>query len=329
MKSILKHVLAVLLGLAVLNGFCAWYYNTAPYQYSEDRATDTIRRPFAWKSQAQEGMGIHHLDGNGYNNPVEDGPIGVLMMGSSHTEGFNVSPERNASAILEDMLGCRVYNIGMSRHTFPRNAANLSRALDRFRPTRAVVLEAERVVFTRRTISSAMADAMKRLPDTRVPLPDFIINQPLSKRLYKLFMSLTQADVEEDERIDYDDIDPALLEEYEDSLTDWLVKLNETARAHGVRLVIWYHPHLKVDLDGHANANTPRVCLEAFTNACRRAEVAFLDMTEPFMEAYETRHVLPHGFWNTSLGAGHLNAEGQRLVAQALCALLDEGGGAA
>lgn len=327
MKTILKHALAVLLGLAVLNGFCAWYYNTAPYQYSDDRATDTVRRPHALVSQAKEGMGAHRIDGNGYNNPEEDGPVGVLMMGSSHTEGFNLPVGRDVSALLEQALSCRVYNIGMSSHTFPRNAANLARALERFKPARAVVLETDRVVFTRGTVNHSMADDMQRLPDTRVPLPDVVSNQPLSKRLYKQFMNLIQADPEaEAEVIDYDDIDPALLTEYEDSLTDWFGQLNDAARAHGATLVIWYHPHLTVDVDGHARADAPRVCLEAFANACDRAGVRFADMTGPFLEAYETRHVLPHGFGNTALGEGHLNAEGHRMAAEALAALLGEGG---
>lgn len=329
MKGILKRLAAVLLGLMLVNGFCAWYYNPAPYAQSEDRATDTIREPGARTSQAREGLGAHTIDENGYNNPAGSGPIRVLMMGSSHTEGFNVASGKDVSALLAEKLGDRVYNLGMSSHMLTRNAANLERALERFQPTDWVVIETASVVFRRRQVRRAMSDTLKRLPATNVPLPDFISDQPLAKRLYKQFMSLTHQDQEDQEPVDYEDIDPALLTEYEDELAEWFEALNVLAAAHGVKLAIWYHPHLSVDMAGNAEANTPQVCLTAFSNACARAGVTFVDMTEPFLNAYATAHILPHGFANTAMGVGHLNAEGHRLAAEALYAVLSEGGGAA
>lgn len=328
MKGIAKHIAAVLVGLLLIDGFCAWYYNTAPYEHDEGRATDTVRRPGALVSQAKEGMGVHRIDGNGYNNPKGDGEIGVLLMGSSHTEGFNVAEGRDVTSRLGRLLGCRAYNLGMSAHVFYRNAANLGRALDRFQPTEAVVLETDRVVFMRGQIEKAMSDALPRLPDTRIPLPDVIVNRPLSKRLYKQFLNLTQEDDEDEAPVDYDDISPALFREYEDTLTAWLAALNGVAAARGVRLVIWFHPHLSPDMDGTAATQTPERCLQAFARACERADVTFVDMTEPFLEAYRGAHTLPHGFANTCLGGGHLNEEGHRLAAEALYRAI-RGGGAA
>ena len=43
-------------------------------------------------------------------------------------------------------------------------------------------------------------------------------------------------------------------------------------------------------------------------------------MTDAFLEAYETEHILPHGFVNTAPGVGHMNADGSRIVADVLCA---------
>ena len=329
MTNLFRRLGAILLGLLIVNGFCAWYYNPAPYAESPDGATDVIRRPGAWTSQAREGAGVHTIDANGYNNPAGEGPIRVLMLGSSHTEGFNVPAGQDVSSRLGDMLGARVYNLGMSSHTLPHNAANLERALTRFAPTDWVMLETATVVFRRGQVKRAMSGRTHRMSATNVPLPDFISNQPLSKRLYKQFMALTHQDPEEREFIDYDDIPEDLLEEYEDSLTEWFAQLNATAQAHGVKLAIWYHPHLNAGMDGAATASTPQVCLTAFKNACARAGVTFVDLTDDFLSAYASAHILPHGFANTAMGTGHLNADGHRLAAEALYRVIEEGGGAA
>ena len=148
LKSAAKHAAALLLGILILNGFCAWYYNPAPYEKSPDRATDVVRRPGAVNAQAKEGIGVHRIDANGYNNPaMGDGEaVAVLMMGSSHTEGFNVPEGCDVSSLLGEKLRAagregRVYNIGMSAHNFKNCARNLANALERFRPTDCVVIE--------------------------------------------------------------------------------------------------------------------------------------------------------------------------------------------
>ena len=329
MKNVVKHLAAVLLGLLVVNGFCAWYYNTAPYEHTDDRATDTVRRPGARVSQATEGMGAHAIDANGYNSAPDDRPISVLMLGSSHTEGFNVAAGQDVSARLGALLGKRVYNLGMSAHTFTRNAANLPRALARFKPADWVVLETASVVFTRGQVEASMGDALERLPATRTPLPDFISNRPLSKRLYKQLLNLMQADEEEGEAVDYDDLPPELLAEYEDSLTAWFAQLKAEADASGVGLIIWYHPHVLPDAEGNAVTDAPAVCLRAFHNACRRAGVTLVDLSDAFLRAWERERILPHGFANTALGVGHLNAEGHRMAAEALYEVIGRAGEAA
>ena len=70
--------------------------------------------------------------------------------------------------------------------------------------------------------------------------------------------------------------------------------------------------------------------LRAFSEACEAAGVLFVDMSERFLQAYEAEHILPHGFANTAMGQGHLNADGHRLVAEALYdAIVEAEGGRA
>ena len=326
MKTILKHAAAVLLGAVILDLFCAWYYNPAPYQRAEGRVTDKVRRPNAWTSQAKEGFGVHHLDENGYNNPPDahgDG-ISVLMMGSSHTEAYNVPAGAGAAERLEALLRAdgrpgRVYNIGVSSHTFPRNAANMPRALARFAPADYVVIETDSVVFHSGTVFAAMDDRMDRLDLQGQELPAIISDRPLVKRLYRQYQALSTSQAGDDEdvrRVELEDIPPELLERYDAALREWFARLNAQAAEAGVRLIVYYHPALTPQPDGALLSDAQPDCLRVFREACADAGILFIDMTDAFTRAYEQRHVLPAGFANTALGAGHLNREGHRLVAE-------------
>lgn len=336
-KAILKHAAAVLLGVLILDAFCAWYYNPAPYQRPEARSTDKIRRPGAWTSQAKEGAGTLRMDENGYNNPPDkygDG-ISVLMMGSSHTEAFNVPGEMNASRRLEAMLRAdgragRVYNIGVSSHTFPHNAANLARALERFRPTDYVVIETDNIIFRWRLVNRAMEDTLKRLSLHASSLPAYLTDRPLLKQLYRQYWALrSRVDSLEDEDEDGEEAALAepeagagysddLIARYRAGMTDWFRLLNQQAADAGVRLIIYYHPRMTLNMDGSMTFNTNPQCLPAFAGACADAGVIFIDMTGEFLRAYEQDHVVAKGFANTALATGHLNREGQRLVAEAI-----------
>jgi hypothetical protein len=97
-----------------------------------------------------------------------------------------------------------------------------------------------------------------------------------------------------------------------------LARLRQTSAENGVNLIIFYHPHLTLNSDGSASADTNAEYLALFKNACDNNGVYFVDMTETFTRAYRERHVLPHGFWNTHVGAGHLNKNGHSLIAREL-----------
>lgn len=341
-RSILKHAAAVLLGVLILDAFCALYYNPAPYEWTEDRATDKVRRPGAWTSQAKEGAGIHRMDANGYNNPTDaaDGAIAILMMGSSHTEGFNVPAGENAARRLEALWQAggrsgRAYNIGISSHTFPHNAANLPRALARFAPSDYVIIETDSVMFSRTVIDAAMADDMPRLRATDVPLPAIVSDRPLVKQLYKQYKALKykRADDEDDGAAaaqDLPELSPELQKAYRVALAAWFAKMRSQAEAAGTTLIIYYHPRLTPNMDGSLAFHTSQTCLDAFSAACADAGVIFVDMTQPFADAYQTAHILPNGFANTAMGEGHLNRDGHRLVAEALYrAIIEAEGGKA
>lgn len=352
LRFLLKNAAAVLVGLLLLDGFCAWYYNPAPYEYAEHRATDVIREPGALYAQAKEGLCVARVDENGYNNPagIAEECISVLFMGSSHAEGFNVLADDNAARLLDGMLRAdgregHVYNIAISNHDLPRNAANLGRALEAFAPSDYVVIETSEVYFSPGSVYGSMNDAIARMSATEVPL-EAISHRPLSKRLYKQWMDLFgkgEADIarvlaqlplaqaaEGDPPAQIASDANIALANYGAAIAEWMTQLRGTAEEAGVRLIICYHPRLTPQLDGSVTVASSPEYLRAFSEACEAAGVLFVDMSERFLQTYEAEHILPHGFANTAMGQGHLNADGQRLVAEALYdAILEAEGGRA
>jgi hypothetical protein len=60
----------------------------------------------------------------------------------------------------------------------------------------------------------------------------------------------------------------------------------------------------------------------AFVDTCRQQSIPCIDMAQPFIDAYRRTGRFPRGFANTRPSEGHLNAHGQRLVAEAIAAWL-------
>lgn len=58
--------------------------------------------------------------------------------------------------------------------------------------------------------------------------------------------------------------------------------------------------------------------LTVFGDLCQEQGILFLDMTDIFVQKYEENHILPHGFTNTHVGAGHLNKHGHEMIAKSL-----------
>lgn len=335
MRKAVRTIAALIAAAAILNLFCAWYYNPADYLWDDARATDRIRRPNAITSRANEGFSICRIDENGYNNPSVPDRINILMMGTSHTEGFNVAPADNTSARLGALLpGRSVYNIGMSSHTLTVNLANLERALNRFEPTDYVIIETNYVIFWPEEIEDALNDTAGRLDPTETGLPDWLSDQPLVRALGRQVFNLQYgAEAGQDDvaaqSVGQQQYPPEAYQAYYTELCGLFARARKSADAHGVRVIICYNPMLILLPDGTAADDTDPAVRDAFAAACADSGVTFVDMSDRFIAAYQNEHILPHGFVNTAPEYGHLNKNGCGIVANALyeaiCALEADG----
>lgn len=91
------------------------------------------------------------------------------------------------------------------------------------------------------------------------------------------------------------------------------VTLRALRQAYGDRLHVIYLSHAEVN-----PAEDVRLFEAPLLAACRAEGVRCTSMHPAFARARDRRHRLPRGFVNTPPGFGHLNAEGHRLVGEAI-----------
>jgi hypothetical protein len=113
-------------------------------------------------------------------------------------------------------------------------------------------------------------------------------------------------------------------DDYLQALNMVMQRLNQTSIDNNIKPIIFYHPHLSLNKDGSASANTDNEYLNAFKTACINNDIYFIDMTDTFIEEYQVNHILPYGFANTAVGAGHLNKNGHKIIANELFRRINE-----
>lgn len=58
--------------------------------------------------------------------------------------------------------------------------------------------------------------------------------------------------------------------------------------------------------------------MNLFHKICNKNGIIFIDETNAFEKLYTEKHILAHGFVNTSVGSGHLNKYGHQVIADSL-----------
>lgn len=311
-----KIVLAGVLAIVVLSVFCYLFCFSGVHIHNDSGATDYKWMPNQWKSTIFEGHAWLKMDENGFNNAsgVQES-TDILLMGSSHMEAVNIAPDKNVASLMNESLPLVTYNIGTSGHNIYTCVKNMDAALEQYDPDAYVILETS-------TVSLSVPQMKKVLDGTMGTIPSYdsgILftlqkNVPAIKSIYKNLDDWRAADQPSVV------VKPAAqdMEEYARVLREFIQKAASSAKGRGVTLIIFYHPQSKIDETGaYVNTTDPEK-LALFSSACEEQSVVFVDMTQSFMEMYGQEHVLPHGFSNTAVGAGHLNAHGHRAIAQTL-----------
>ena len=315
-KQLLKVSIAGILAIFILNVIVVAYDYTGTPVGNATGATDLKWKTNQLVTNMAEGIAFFQMDEYGFNNayPESSDDIDILLMGSSHMQANQVAPDENVGYLLNEMIpDWRTYNIGMNGHTIYFCLDNLEAALEEYDPNQYVIIETmtvdmdqsemEKVISKTRTKAKAYTGGSYYL-ETYVPGANSILRQiSIWKRQNANNSEENVNEIEENDN---------------NILNEMLGQAALTVEDSGCKLIILYHPTYEIQRDGSVITKTNRNSVNDFKNTCEENGIIFVDMTDTFLEHYESEHILPHGFCNTAVGEGHLNASGHRWIAEEL-----------
>ncbi len=326
-----KVLLSGVLAFITLTLFCMWYYNVPVHDVCLDGVTDYTPTGNTFWSQALEGFSYGYTNNEGYRNMFDYNPsmnIDILIMGSSQMDASCVKASESTADRLNAAFTDRtVYNIGMAGHYFLTCAQNLTAAVNKYTPASAVVIQIASLDYSDEDISKVMVGEYPEIPSHANGIIGLLQKNQYLRRLYhQLKGMLGQADDEDMAAVPADTLAQAMTAENSSFLSALLSRMADTVASSGARLIIAYHPGTALNKDGSITFSTTQAEEDAFADLCEENGVLFLDMRDRFQKEYDENHVLPYGFSNTSVGSGHLNRDGHRMMAEELYAMMREAG---
>lgn len=332
LKALGKTVVAGIIAFVILTLFGFFYYNEPVASANKDGSTDYRREANVLYFYATEGFGQGKTNNDGFSNMFDyddEMKIDILIMGSSHMEAYQVDMRQSTASRLNALLDNKtVYNIGFSGHKFLTCASNLKAALKTYRPTNYVVIVTSSVSFSDEEIALAIDGETPDLPSNAANggIIGLLRKNPylhLIKRQMDFYLNDLQAeDIEDAEAPEaFAESDSAVNESL---LSDLLHKMSVSAEEYGAKLIIAYHPGVKIASDGALILNADQDAIARFKRSCDANGILFLDMSDRFKEEYENTYILPYGFANSPVGSGHLNQYGHAMMAEELYQLILE-----
>ena len=330
-KALGKIMVSGIIAFAILTLFSFFYYNDPVNNINKDGATDVKRAVNVFYSQGREGFGWGKTNNDGFPNLFDyddDMKIDILIMGSSHMEAFQVGMGQSAASRLNTLLENEtVYNIGVSGHHFLICARNLRVALNKYQPTKYVVIETYSVSFADEKLASVLNEEPVDLQGLN---HEGGIRGLLRRNPYLRLINVQMQGYVNIPAEDMEDMEnPEVLAEpdtvsHEKLLNDLLRKMSTSAEESGTKMIIAYHPGASIAPDGTMNLDADPDATAQFKRLCDDNGILFLDMSERFKEEYERSYILPYGFANTSVSSGHMNQYGHAMMAEELYKLILE-----
>ena len=322
-KVIVKGILAGVLALVILSMFVYGYSYTGVHVTNSTHATDYMWEAGQWRSTMTEGFSWLHTDENGYNNQIVPENIDVLVLGSSHMEGFNVGKNKNAVALLnQNVQELSFYNIGISGHDIYRCVDNIESALDDYQPSKYVIIETDTVDLDEISMGSVIDGIAQAIPSYDTGLMYYSQKMPAVKWLFKQFQDwVNVTDTEKLLQAEASEVKDNAASVNESLVGEFLEKVSRSAKQHACKAIIVYHPTLDIEFFESGGPPTSSE-LDVFKNQCAEKGILFVDLTDDFISLYKDDHILAHGFANSTVGQGHLNQFGHEAMAKRLATVI-------
>ena len=326
-KRLAKCTMAGIVAIAVLSLVLAPYSLTPVHMENPDGNTDYVWPANALWCKMTEGISFGKFDAKGYNNTeVVDKPD-ILVLGSSHTEAVNVLQSKNFAALLGQQFEgtYTTYNMGISGHFFLKVCKYLPRTIELVPEAKYIIIETSNVTFNQNDVDSLLngtvefTPSSKGLISTLQKLPFFRITYTqLTSGLLDLLMP------QEVQSANVTATAPETVLPDETVYDTLFTYIQDTLQGVDAQLIVMYHPTGVLQQDGSVSFVDNDASLAMFSRKCQEYGVSLVDMTQPFMQIYETEHKLPHGFITGEIGSGHINAVGHAEIAEQLAKCIAE-----
>ena len=325
-KIILKLFTSSILTLCILSLFLLFYDYVGIQTENKKKSTDYHWIPNGIRNQMTEGFSWNKIDSNGFNNLItfQEGNIDVLLLGSSHAEGFCVKQNETIITLLNHYvkpLNC--YSIAIAGHQIYNCVNNLKNAYSIFKPQKYIIIEMWNMDLDSIKIANVVNNKhnpisiltgnkyvyflQKYMPSARnlAKQIGFWVNN--SKKIIIPNNSVTR-NSRQNSSNDKDYL----------SNINIFLSIARKSVPNNIPIIIIYHPSYKLQSDGSIKNNTDKYYLETFAKACKNNDIIFIDTDNELQELYKTKHILPYGFINTAVCSGHLNKYGHEIIAKRL-----------
>lgn len=321
MKSLFSGVCSVV----ILSVFCIAYNYDGIHIKTESGATDYNWESNQLKTTMKEGFSWIHMDEYGYNNLYNyNEKPDVLLLGSSHVEGVQVKEEENMGFLLNKYVSpLRVYNIGMSGHTFYRCVDNLKNAVTTYQPQKYVVMVVDAIDMSEESMLEVINNNAKPIPSYNKGLLYTLQKIPAVKVIYNQASEWVKLDRASKNNSADTNIVVETKKNNEKVLSDFLDVAVDSLN-NQCKLIIAFQPPQCLDSEGNVKYTYDVEQLKHFKALCDKKNIAFFDMTSAFDELYNKKKFLAHGFSNTAVGVGHLNKYGHEAVASEIASKISE-----
>lgn len=242
-------------------------------------------------------------------------------------EAKEVMPNQNSIYYLDEKLNSKdkheyAYNIGIPGEHMTECVNRLSHAINTYNSKKAVILETGTLDFPQSEIDEALGETKpSKLLYSYNGIMGIVRKLQYVRLAYIQFSELlgNKSDDTDNNNIASKEFDSL---SYNNRITPLIEKAVESA--NGLHIIICYHPRVIVDRNGNISTSGNEEMIKQFQQICSEYNVGFVDMSERFIREYEEDYTLPYGFANTSVGTGHLNRFGHKMIAEELYKAIQE-----
>lgn len=329
LKAFFKIIMAGITAIIILSLILSIYSLTPVHIKNPNQNTDYIWPANAPWIKMTEGISYGKFDGNGYNNLFVIDDPDILILGSSHMEATNLMQTDTLASVLNKKFDgqYKAYNKGISGHDFVKVCQYIPNNLDLYEiPPKVVIIEAASLTVSEKDITDILNHTVDYTPSYDTGILALLQKIPFIRVLYQqiegglLTLFKTNNTVTNTPQTSVENSDKIINESVYEELFLYLHSLEEK---YNTKIIIFYHPMETLQGDGSIQFNLDEN-LNNFTQAAKKNNVTFIDMSQSFKKMYYEQHYVAHGFSTGELGIGHLNAHGQSAIADRIYSEIQE-----